>query len=30
VDVTEDFADTLLTRECRRSGTGCHKVLCLS
>ena len=30
VNVTEDFADTLLTRQCRRSGTGCHKVLCLS
>ena len=30
VDVAKDFADTLLTRQCRRSGTGCHKVLCLS
>ena len=30
MDVTEDFADTLLTRQGRRSGTGCHKVLCLS
>ena len=27
VDVTEDFADTLLTRKGRRSGTGCHKEL---